>query len=87
MPKAVENMGNYSIHSVQAASNLHTTSETGTNSTIHSQGSSSVLNANDVFEFVGSLGGLNRHHPEVLLDCDGTMISMKEVSLDQLLTV
>lgn len=75
-------MGSYSIHSVQASSNLHSTSEASSNNTALPQG----MNA-DMFEFIGSLGELNRHHPEVLLDCDGTMISMKEVSLDQLLTV
>ena len=41
----------------------------------------------NVFQYLGSNGGLNKLQPEVLIDCDGTMISLKEVSVDTLMNV
>lgn len=49
--------------------------------------STEIESSSSAFEYVGTNGGLNRHHPEVLLDCAGAMISMKELSADQLLSV
>ena len=49
--------------------------------------STEVESSGSAFEYVGTNGGSNRHHPEVLLDCAGTMISLKELTVDQLLSV
>lgn len=80
-PSADENLGDYSITSIQSAANNRIRMDHSNESTL------STESTNSAFEYVGSRGGLNRHHPEVLLDCAGTMISMKEVSVDTLHTV
>ena len=70
--KAITNSQSYPIRT-----------ENSSDSTI----STEVESSSSAFEYVGTNGGLNRHHPEVLLDCAGAMISMKELSADQLLSV